>query len=185
MKNKIVSIFIIFSIIFLLNGCSVYHLWNPVFQDAEMSKYVSFNKNDVAIKISRFAFINTWRGPYVIVKIKNFSNDTLFINPDNFKVLAKKDTLSYRNKSEVPSILLPGKKTTINISYNYYLKEKKTVDTIEGHRRVIKELTSVVFIIGDMRLGDNVIEMPSIEYRYPIKIINHNGIYEFRNKKFY
>ena len=159
-------ILIIFIVI--ISSCSQYFFWYPKYGENTVLKSVSLNHKNVALKISRFAFVNHSYGPYITLKLKNLSNDTLTINQNSFKIITGLDTIYYDNRTDqFPDEIKPGDSRSYSIIYSILLDNpnknfKRNLKWIHHPRK-----TDIEFRIESLELGNQFISFPPILYKSP------------------
>ncbi len=181
--RKIISMI---SLLFLLNSCSILILWNPVIKNTEFEEKINFNVDGIAISIPHFGFMNTWYGPFIEIKVGNYTDSLLIINNDNFLVVIYNDTLKFSEGNEgkfLPCTLLPNEEIEMYFEYEYERKES-IVKLKNGTGRALQQPRMVKLIIGNFMNGKTIVELPTIEYRDPERYTKHKDYIEFKATKF-
>ena len=170
----------------ICNSCSILFHWNPVLNGVEFDKKINFNKDNIAISIMKFGFINNRFGPVCKIKIGNFSNNSIYLNARNFQILIDSDTLNFNDensKSSVPKIIPPNKVVDLKLRYDFY-RNSKFVYLENDSEISVNFPRSIKLILGSFILDKRTIDMPTIEFVDPKKIDSHEGYYEFRKTRF-
>ncbi len=169
----------IFLFVLMFSNCSFIYVWNPVLSGVELNQKLSFNKDGIAVSIPSFGFFNHSSGPVAIIETGNYTQDTLYLVKNNFKLVFEGDTLAWDHHDSLPIEVLPGGKIDFSIDYHQVLNTR--VFNVEGGKKRYSSSTrDVQLLIGEFMKGSESLKMPNLVYRNPEKLITRSGVTEFK-----
>jgi hypothetical protein len=157
---------------FLLSGCPASVPWNPLYQGAELDRELTFNIEDIGIKITSLAFYCGTGQPLANIRIKNFSPDSLYFDFSRCTVLVEDKTYAAVPVEYAQVILPPGKSAQRKISFFTHLEQYEGQNEYIWKLRIPTDVT-VKLDLGEVTFSDRIVELPSVDYRYPYK--EHHG----------
>jgi len=161
----------LFGMMFLFAGCPAYIPWNPLYQGAELDRELTFNIEDIGVRISSLVFYCGNSIPRADIRIKNFSPDTLYYDFSKCKLIVKGKTHTPEPIEDARVILPPGRTTKRIVQFP--VRSSELQDQGENWVRPISKEVTVTLILGMVRLSDRIVKLPSVDYRHPYK--GHRG----------
>ena len=147
------------------DGCTTLVPWKPMYKGVEIKgNAISINTHGVSIKIARFGYWNSSRGPEAHISIKNYSDQEVRYDVSTCK-LQLIDRLVSPSSMVPPSILLkPGEKQSVIVRFSTKLEHGGLLTRKDGVQCVKLLPSSVSLVLGTILVGEKVITLPSVDY---------------------
>lgn len=158
-----------------IGGCTQLVKWNPVYKGAEMHKSISFNLENVGVRIKKFGFWNSSYDPTGSILLKNYSRSTVVYDFRQCVLLFGDETIPCEEIKDSLVTLEPGRSATRTIEFNASL-EDSLVTTTRGKKHFIPLPSTVELLLGTMTIGDRTVEIPSVEFAYPYKELRRTKV---------
>ena len=146
-------------------GCSQLMFWNPTFRGGELDKTLAMNFDGLAVTVEGLGFINSSYGPYVTIRVGNFTNEAVIVEPAAVAVTLGGETIVPSDGTLETVDLAVGEEIEIELQYDYGLGPGRLHEH-DGNEHYIPEPSRLVLRLGKMISSIEAGTLPDIEYVY-------------------
>ena len=157
---------ILISFLALIQNCTMLFFWNPIVDNFEFDKKLSFSYKGIHFNELKLGFFNNVHSPTLFFDLKNNLDDTLYIDLNRIYLKLAKDTINSKNNIKIK--IPPNNTNNVKIKYQDVRLEHVLGKSKNGNDLYFPNPSEAYIIFSGIKYKNENINIPVIKFIFPI-----------------